>query len=250
MPLQKSQLITAYIAQHEYDLRDYSPDFSLDKRAVIIETRPLPNLSWTIRNMAHHTGWPILVYCSRSNEHIVDQLGFPVEKRLINHIQLAEYTHALVSARFWSSLPETLLIFQTDAFMLRSGIEEYTAYDYAGAPWRWAYAEPHMGNFRIGGNGGFSLRKKSKMLEIINRLPFERVFNDPVFNLEPGLGPPEDMYFAYGMSRLGGHVPELADQMRFCVETIFHPVPLAVHGIDRHFGDNEIRKLLFPQGAT
>jgi Protein of unknown function (DUF5672) len=246
MPLLNSPLITAYIEQNEYDLAGYSPDFSLDRRAVIMETRPLPNLSWTIRNMAYHTGWPVLVFCSRLNEHIIDDLGFPVEKRLINPIQLSEYTHVLVSAGFWSSLPETILIFQSDAFLLRPGIDEFTGFDYVGAPWKWAYESEYMTLFRVGGNGGFSLRKRSKMLEIINRLPFGQVYNDPVFNLEPGLGPPEDMYFAYGIGRLGGHVPELPDQLRFCVETMFHPTPLAVHGIDRHFGDDEMRKLLFP----
>ena len=241
-----SAQITAYIAQHRYTLTDYCPDFSLDKRAVIIETRPLATLGWTIENLAYHTGWPIRVYCARANEEVIDNLGFPVEKILINDIHLSGYTHALVSDGFWSDLPETVLIFQSDAFMLRPGIEEFTAYDYVGAPWNWAYESADMSRFRVGGNGGFSLRKTSKMLEVINKLPFGEIYNDPAFKLEPGLGPPEDMYFAFGISELGGHTPEPDEQSRFCVETIFHPSPLAIHGIDRHFNEDDIGRILFP----
>ena len=68
---------------------------------------------------------------------------------------------------------ENVLVSQTDALMLRHGIEDFFKYSYVGGP---VYPESHptidwrvifnMGSTdSIGGNGGFSFRKRSYMLE-------------------------------------------------------------------------------------
>ena len=43
-------------------------------------------------------------------------------------------------------------------------IYSFLCYDYVGAPWNWDKGDDING---VGGNGGFSLRRKSKMLEIL-----------------------------------------------------------------------------------
>ena len=54
-------------------------------------------------------------------------------------------------------------------------IEDFLKYDYVGAPWI------HLPNMN-GGNGGFSLRKKSKMLEIISKNKYNNENEDVYFS--------------------------------------------------------------------
>jgi len=242
--MEPGDLIQAYIDTHRYDLSDYQPDFSQDRRAVIVETRPHPNLLWTIRNVAWNTRWPVLVFCSENNESMLDDLEFPVERIRIEHIAWDNYTWALVTDPFWSRLPQNTLIFQTDSFMLRQGLDAYTKYDYVGAPWSWAYANESLHRFRHGGNGGFSFRKTSVMRKIIDQWPYESVCQDSIFDMFGAKRPPEDMYFAYGLSAMNACVPDLHEKMKFSVETIPCPQPLAVHAIDRQLNTEQIRAIL------
>lgn len=242
--MEPESLIQEYIDSHTYDLDSYQPDFTDDRRAVLVETRPLANLLWTIRNVACHTRWPVTVFCSEDNESLLDDLGFPVEKILIHQLGWQNYTWALINDSFWSRLPEHILIFQTDSFMLRPGVDKYLEYDYVGAPWVWAYANEAMRRFRFGGNGGFSLRKTSVMREIIRTWPYETVCSHAAFNIAGGLGPPEDMYFAFGLSEMKACVPGLREQMQFSVETIHYPTPIAVHSIERQLDTEQIKTIL------
>ena len=68
---------------------------------------------------------------------------------------------------------EYFLIFQTDSMMFKRNahIIQYfidEGYDYVGAPWLISGYAPTAESDFIG-NGGFSLRKKSKMIEIIEK---------------------------------------------------------------------------------
>lgn len=242
--MEPESLIQSYIDSHTYDLAEYQPDFTDDRRAVLVETRPLPTLLWTIRNVAYHTRWPVTVFCSENNESLLNTLEFPVEKVRIDQISWQNYTWALVNNTFWSLLPEHVLIFQTDAFMLRPGVNNYLDYDYVGAPWAWAYANEKMRRFRYGGNGGFSLRKTSVMKKIIETWPYESICNHAEFHLADGMRPPEDMYFAFGLSEMKANVPGLREQMQFSVETIPYPSPLAVHSIERQLSAEQISTIL------
>jgi hypothetical protein len=86
-------------------------------------------------------------------------------------------------------------------------INEFFQYDYVGAPWN---------NDRYGGvgNGGLSLRRKSKMLEIMDTVTY--------------CGEPEDIYFCNNilveMSR-----PTMEQAKRFSVEEVFHPQSFGCH---------------------
>jgi hypothetical protein len=65
------------------------------------------------------------------------------------------------------------LIFQLDTLLseqYKNNIYNFLDYDYVGAPWAF--------NHKVG-NGGLSLRKKSKMLEILNKESINVVLLDP-----------------------------------------------------------------------
>ena len=235
--------VQRYIESHEYELNDYAPETAGDRLAVIIETRDIPSLPWVLRNIAHHTGWQILGYCSDENIHRFEQAGFAIDLRRIALSSTDAYSRLLCSDAFWEDLPEHALIFQSDTFMIRSGIEPYLKYDYVGAPWKWAYEESGKQIFQGGGNGGFSLRQASKMREIIRAIPRERLYDYVKFQPRPKGLLSEDLYFTLAMKVLGCYLPDFETQKRFCVETIFYEKPLAVHAVTKHLDVHQVRAL-------
>ena len=87
---------------------------------------------------------------------------------------------------------ETFLIFQTDTLIIekyKETINEFLEYDYVGAPWSETYL-PEFGihEYNAIGNGGLSLRKKSKMLEILEKNKdtelFKKMNEDTCFSFQ------------------------------------------------------------------
>jgi hypothetical protein len=136
----------------------------------------------------------------------------------------------MVSKSFYDYIPtEIFLVFQTDSIIIPKYahlINSFLQYDYVGAPW--------IRNKRVG-NGGFSLRRKSKMLEIIEKVPYK-----------PGLG--EDEYFA--LAPLNLIKPSFEKAKLFSVETVFNEVTFGCHKPWKHEGAEivslypEIQRLL------
>jgi hypothetical protein len=223
----KNKLIYNYINNHQY--RNCVFKYIPNSLAVIIETRPVDTLNWTINNILKYSKFPVRIYHSKENEQLLPD---NIEKIKINSINIVEYNKLLTSRKFWEELPaENILIFQSDSFMLRDGIEEFINYDYIGADWYWIYLNqyPEYKKYSAGGNGGFSFRKKSKMLEIIDRLPYDDKLN-------------EDMYFALGLQ--GTNLPTPEQKQKFSVESVFHKEPLAVHAPDKYMKDDQLKIIL------
>ena len=80
------------------------------------------------------------------------------------------YNKFLCTSEFYGFFSEYdyILIYQTDCWVFEDKLDYFIelGYDYYGAPW------PHNNNTI--GNGGFSLRKVSKMLEITNKYEYKR----------------------------------------------------------------------------
>lgn len=131
---------------------------------------------------------------------------------------LSDYNKLLTSKEFWEAIPfDKVLITQMDAEMLRSGIEEFLEYDYVGAPWKF---QQH------GGNGGFSLRTKKAMLDVIKNNPYQ---GESVHGYE-------DVYFSNSL--LFSDKWKLAPRevcKKFSCETIFEVETLGCHAIDKYF---------------
>ena len=102
---------------------------------------------------------------------------------------------------------ETFLIFNTKSIILSENkhlINDFLDYDYVGAPW---------GNEFVG-NGGLSIRKKSKMLQIIEVCDFNEQNEDEFFCFQ-------DKVF---LNR-----PSFEKARQFSVETVFHESPFGIH---------------------
>jgi len=142
-----------------------------------------------------------------------------IEKRL-NSIE--EYNKRLVSLDYWNQFTEeNILIIQHDSAILRTGIEDYFEYDFIGAPIKWIDF-PAM-------NGGFSLRRKSAMIKVINSVPY--------------VGGNEDMYFCNGLKILGMNLPSKLVAQTFSCETIFNLGSLGIHAIEKYLTNEQINQI-------
>ena len=193
-----------------YTSKEFELPRTSKKAAVIVETRTNPLLEYSVKNALHYLkeSWSLYIFHGYENEEYVKELSETIEN--INFINLCtdtltinDYNNLLTKPLFWNAIDaEHVLIFQTDSIMFRSGIESYMPFDYIGAPWR---------DGRVG-NGGFSLRKKSKMLNIIKE------YSRPEWENE-------DEYF----SRHCKNKPNCKMASSFCVEHVNNSNPLATH---------------------
>ncbi len=225
----QSPSATAYYDMHRYDQLSCKSLPYKDRVAIIIETRDMPVLPWTINNIIYFTHWPVIVYHSNLNSQYLERLDLKQTFLLSSDFAINDYNALLVSRLFWQSLPEHVLLFQTDSFMLRWGLESFLKYDYVGAPWTRKNLNCYSIPLNIG-NGGFSLRRRDKMLQIIDGLPFQ---NEQA----------EDLYFANGFEKFGGTLPSLWIKKRFSVEHIYYKKPLAVHAPWLSFDENKLGHL-------
>jgi hypothetical protein len=97
-------------------------------------------------------------------------------------------------------------------------LEEFLSYDYVGAPWTTGHV----------GNGGLSLRKKTKMITVITTVnPFQAN---------------EDVYFS--MQKIVAlKKPSFEDAQRFSVETVFYPSPFGIHAPWKNLSFEEMDRL-------
>lgn len=212
-----------------------------DYTAIIIEPRKHKALSFVVRNIFENLDWRwnVIIFHGTENlnwlEGILEtdlaDLRPRITIRNLGVKDLAtstEYSRILSSREFTEQIPtETFLIFQTDSMINPSQkhrIYKFLKYDYVGAP-SW----PGMGG--IVGNGGFCLRKRSKMLEIIRRTP-------------PYMGQYEDLYFSIGTPSVSVFKPSLEVAKEFSVEQFFYPTPLAVHKVWHYLPKEQVDALI------
>jgi hypothetical protein len=200
--------------------------------AVIVEPRRHPALSFVLKNMASllPDGWKILVFHGNTNgefvQDIINDMEFPSRflKPIvldIDNLTIAQYNSMMMSSAFYKCIPtETMLIFQTDTMILEpTYLSAFLSYDYVGAPWK-------SGGV---GNGGLSLRKKTKMLTITQTvMPFQSN---------------EDVYFAF-QTIVPLFKPSFQEAQKFAVETVFYEQPFGIHAPWKYLNEHEMGILL------
>jgi hypothetical protein len=129
------------------------------------------------------------------------------------------------SPDFWRRIKgEKVLIFQSDAILLREGIDEFLEYDYIGAPW----LKPKENSYV--GNGGLSLRTRDVILEISMTNKIKEVIW-------------EDIYFVKCLKGRG--VADIETAKRFSMEDVYSPNPLGVHYPIKYIEPELLKKVLF-----
>lgn len=197
----------------------YLPQINYKYTAVIIEPRRHPALKFVLKNVLENLSyeWGVLLFLGNRNvcyfHEILSELTQHAHRIQyiqlnINNLSIPEYNQLLTTPNTIYPLikTDTFLIFQTDSMIFHENkhkIDKFLQYDYVGAPWH-----------NDVGNGGFSLRKKNKMLEIIDKVPYS---NEP-----------EDVYFST-QTIVPLHKPCIQVASEFSVEAQFHPSPFATH---------------------
>lgn len=214
------------------------PDKPHKLALAIVEPRNHHNLEWVLNNVAvlyalrGGKELPSLhIFHGISNETLVRNItrgweGVNLINLGVENLRIADYNMLLTSSDFYRNFEKAghVLIFQTDVIQFKRVPEEFFEYDYVGAPWS---APPTPTN--LVGNGGFSLRRVSKMIEICNR---ERL-SDPNY--------PEDVFFSL-MKDI--HIPSVKKAAKFSVEQIYDDNPVGAHQIYLTLSRDDLIKLL------
>ncbi len=140
---------------------------------------------------------------------------------------LDQYNVLMTSAEFYRRLPfEHLLIAQTDSMLCAGAarhMDAFLDYDYVGAPWKW---EPS----KVGGNGGLSLRRRSKMIAFCAAVP-----RSP--------DTPEDVYFCQTGTPVPMRVAPPPIASKFSVESLMTDAPVGTHKPWEYLEDGELKDL-------
>lgn len=173
----------------------------------LIEFRILPHLEFIIKNtIIKLPNWKHTIICGNINYEFIRNISISnvinIIKLDIDNLTTSQYSRMLLTKDFWNNFKgEKLLLYQEDTYLFHSNnIEKFLDYDYIGASW----PERQDDNINGVGNGGFSLRSKSKMIECITRV-------DPFKDLKLGISTinymrssnndfiPEDVFFSKSM---------------------------------------------------
>jgi hypothetical protein len=194
--------------------------------AIIVEPRKHRALLFVLNNFLENLSndWNIIIFHGNLNlEFINDIINNNLDQykqriSLVNlgvdNLKINEYNDLFIQNRdFYNHIPtETFLVFQTDSMIFKKNshlINEFLNYDYVGAPWPY---QPKNGQHV--GNGGLSLRKKTKMLEIMEK-ETETFF-------------PEDVFFSC-TNKVDLYKPTIEEAKRFSIENIFSEVSFGTH---------------------
>jgi hypothetical protein len=190
---------------------------SIDNTALIVEPRKHKALAFVLKNVLENldSTWTIQIYHGNLNKRFVHEI---IENELtmyasritlinlnVDNLTPLEYNALMQQRHFIENIPtETFLVFQTDSMInprYKDLLYTFLKYEYVGAPWSWGDV----------GNGGFSLRKKSKCLKCIG---------GPIY-------PHEDMLYSNSIYGLYKPSQELASL--FSVETVYSKVFFGLH---------------------
>jgi len=205
--------------------------------ALTVETRKNKALEFVLNNICDclSDDWKILLFHGITNAEYVSEIVTKLNIKFNNRIalinlnvdtlglkeydQLLEYSKLLATKSIIYDYIDTdmFLVFQTDSMIFKEHshlIDEYLTYDYVGSPWRVTGYFP-TANCNFIGNGGFSLRKKSKMLEIIEKIEWNNRY--------------EDLYFSTKYEGIDVNKPDYDKAKMFCVDEVFNEITFACH---------------------
>lgn len=209
---------------------------------VLIEFRIMEHLEFLVLNICRLLpNWQHTIVCGLINKEFIEQIVNTIKSLNNYNIKIIvkpysnmdqnSYSSMLLTKEFWSIFEyEKILIYQEDTLCFHNNIEQYMSYDYIGAP----FPEGQMENIKGVGNGGFSLRSKSKMLMCLSELePSSLEINEHVQNLIKSWKldyPPEDVYFSKTLiDKNLGTVATIPIAKKFSQETVLGNNPLGGH---------------------
>lgn len=211
--------------------------------AVIIEPRKHKALDFVLSNFMENLDerWNFVIFHGNQNEEYLETILVQPKykkhwnrivkiKLNVDNLRIAQYNNLFYEEDFYGYIPtENFLIFQTDTLILsknKDKIYDFLKYDYVGAPW------PEKLNNVRGmhvGNGGLSLRRKTKMMELLKYKTISKEYAKYYdSHYEKYLA--EDQFFC-GHFFPTAHVnkPSLEEASHFSVEALYYANPFGIH---------------------
>lgn len=245
----------------------YYPDS--DKIAVIIDPRYDSLMEAVIINFMYFMnpkGWNLLIvshgqYKDEIMQKIPNSMFWAIDESLITYdsnnipnISLTTYNKILLDREFWNKIPaSTIAIFQKDCIMYKMFDDIYNDYDYSGANY-YGHSSYHYGGI----NGGFCIRKKSAMIECIDKVTWELIirYNTILHNFSNenisnnNNKPPifssynEDVFFTCACEILKKLVPDVFHRNKLAIETDYNTDVSIYHGWNKNYHNIEKAKEL------
>ena len=204
------------------------PRKSMQKALEFLTKNVLDNLS---------SHWNLIIFPGEENMEDVksfvdglspeDRSRVKVEDLGISTMDTAKYNELMMSRRLLDKIPtEVFLVVQTDSIICKGGkhiLDKFleNKYDYVGAPWK---------DLNDLGNGGFSLRRKSMMLKILDNCSKKT---------PDGVDHNEDGFFSGGCEGARPKKPSPEEAEEFSVETIYYgKQPFGIHKAWHHMPQN------------
>lgn len=216
-------LLNDYLVKFTEKTKNFHPKLKKNSEfnSIIIENRTVINFEQILKNHIYflnkgnrNVKWGLQIFHSESNENYIknivkDWSNVVLTKLDIEDLDKKTHTKLLKTIEFWEMVKgETILNFQIDSLLLRDNIDDFLEYDFIGAPWTF----PKEGKFV--GNGGLSIRKKSKTIEYLKNNDYE----EDIW---------EDIFFIKNLN--DEELPDILTAMQFSVEDIFYPYPVGLH---------------------
>jgi hypothetical protein len=238
-PMTPEECWSKFIDDTSFQVINYLPLNRIPKSsqfaAVIVEPRKHPHLEYIIRNTLYflEAGWALHIFCGTQNEDYVRDIAsrlpghVHVHKLEKDNLSLGDYNLLLTSKDFWNQIEsEKIIIFQTDVLLRHKGMHRLLSHSsnpgYIGSPWPGG---------RVG-NGGFSFRQKSLMLQVIDTVPYQQVW-------------PEDIYFSLAIHT---HFPNRMASTQlasyFGMETQWSETSIGAHKIYNYHDLDKIHKFV------
>ena len=223
------------------------------KETVLIEFRPMPNLEFLIRNtIIKLPNWNHSIVCGNINYKFIKDICEDICKNTnskinivkldINNLTPSKYSELLTTIDFWNNFTaDKILLYQEDTMLFKNNIDDFLEYDYIGAPWPIEQDD----NLHGVGNGGFSLRSRKKMIEVIEKVKVKdlKLGNSTkkyMMNTNSTFVP-EDVYFSKSLIDYKlGKVATRDVAINFSQETQLSPSPLGGHNF--WIAENKISK--------
>lgn len=184
--------------------------------AVIIEPRNHKALSFVFKNVQDNLpDWGIVLFHGNQNKSMVQSFNLARTTLVqvpLDNMTKKQYTEFMKSSFFFDNVPtELFMVIQCDSMIIpryKGLINDFLKYDYVGGP-----VDDRVGD------GGFSLRRKSKMMEVLKTsTPKRSVSEDIVFSSSVQL-----------------KKPSLNEASRFCLQSVWSTQSFGCHHPWKYF---------------
>lgn len=197
-----------------------------------------PHVEFILKNTINKlsANWCHTVICCPVNEILITEIC----KKISNNIKIVCLTKNIVtfqdrnalfiSPLLWSlSTAKKILIYDEQSCILKNNYKSFINYDFIGAPWK------HATNSKKVGNGSFSLRTRSVMLDIVSHysprdIHYENEEINEHIQQKQDYLPPEDVFFTTCMiNNEIGLIPNVDIAKIFSVESVMFNAPFGIH---------------------